>query len=152
MVRPSWDETWMGIADVMSLRSRCDGAKIGAVIVDIHNRPVSTGYNGPPAGFVSEDGCGQWCPRRMSGDRGTSYGLTCPAVHAEANALMFADRRTYEGGTIYVTASCCEDCTKLVANSGLKRVVMRVRDVDQHRKPYAMQRFLQECGLQVDVL
>uniref|UniRef100_A0AAU6R6L7 Deoxycytidylate deaminase n=1 Tax=Micrococcus phage Kurnik TaxID=3092208 RepID=A0AAU6R6L7_9CAUD len=152
--RPTWEKTWLHVADVMAQRSRCDGAQVGAVIVDKNNRPVSTGYNGPPAGYPVPDGktCESWCTRRMFSSREKSYGLACPTVHAEANALMFADRRTYEGGTIYVTASCCADCAKLIANSGIARVVMAVRPQDAHRDPESVVKFLEDCGLRVTVV
>lgn len=152
--RLSWDETWTAVADVIARRSRCDSRQVGAVVVDPTNRPVSTGYNGPPRGLDLPSGstCTDWCPRRQTGDRGLGYGLSCLSVHAEANALMFADRRDYEGGTIYVTSACCQDCAKLVANSGLKRVVMRVTAEDEHRRPGETIDFLRRCGLEVTTL
>jgi len=150
MVRPDWDMTWMDIADVMARRSKCDGAQVGAVIVDATNRPVSTGYNGPPRNLAVSGGCSGWCSRRIAGDRGKEYGLSCPSIHAEANALMFADRRHIEGGTIYVNRAICADCAKLIANSGLVRVVMRITDEDMHRDPQKVCLFLAESGLQVE--
>lgn len=154
MTRPAWDEVWLSMARDIAKRSRCDGAQIGAVIVDPTNRPISVGYNGPPKDFpVAVDSrCDSFCPRRQKDSRSLSYGLSCPSIHAEANALMFADRRDYVDGTIYVTAACCQDCTKLIANSGLARVVMVVREEDQHRDPQASIRFLEVCGLEVVVL
>ena len=167
-MRPSWDETWMSIAEDMSLRSPCSAAKVGSVIVDPANRPVSTGYNGPAANYemthvdicdtegrvLRRDipGCETWCQKRIDGLRGGSYELACPTIHAEANALMFADRRSYEGGTIYVTASCCADCAKLISNSGIHRVVMHITDADTHRDPHRVVNYLRRCGLLVDVV
>ena len=63
---------------------------------------------------------------------------------------MFADRRDYEGGSIYVTASCCADCAKLISNSGLKNVFMRVRIEDVHRNPEEVTEFMRYCGLRVE--
>ena len=65
---------------------------------------------------------------------------------------MFADRRHVEGGTIYVTRSCCADCAKLIANSGLDRVVMRVTREDEHRNPDDIADFLLRAGLTVATL
>jgi dCMP deaminase len=150
-LRPDWDTTWMAVADTVALRSKCDSRQVGAVIVDSTNRPISTGYNGPPRNFpgANDRTCNSFCPRRQSGAQPFSYGLSCPSVHAEANALMFADRRDYEGGTIYVTAACCQDCTKLIANSGIHRVIVRVDERDSHRDPQASIDFLRSCGLDV---
>lgn len=152
--RPNWDETWMHVADTVALRSKCDARQVGAVIVDSSNRPISTGYNGPPRNFPGTDGktCTDFCPRRQNADQSLSYGLSCPSVHAEANALMFADRRDYEGGTIYVTAACCQDCAKLIANSGIHRVVVRIDERDSHRNPQATVQFLRSCRIVVSVI
>ena len=148
-MRPAWDETWMAVADAMAARSKCVNRKVGAVIVNKDNRPVSVGYNGAPAGHKPSSlgpVCAAVCPRGGTGSRGDSY-ANCISVHAEANALIFADRRHYEGGTIYVTNPCCWDCAKLVANSGLARVVIRIGEVDAHADFLTPIRFLSDCGL-----
>lgn len=143
----------MEVADTIAKRSLCDGRQVGAVIVDDTNRPISLGYNGPPQGYPTGGlRCSEWCQRqkaRQSTEVDLSYGLKCPTVHAEANALMFADRRDYKGGTIYVTAACCGDCAKLIANSGIKHIVMRLDDRDAHRDPYDIVDFVRQCGLDV---
>lgn len=124
MTRPSWDETWLRVAEAVAERSRCDRRKVGAVIVTKDNRPVSTGYNGPPAGLKVTGSCTGFCPR--AADKAPTYD-NCVAIHAEANALLFAARGQYEGGTMYVNHLCCYDCSKLIANSGLARVVIRFK-------------------------
>lgn len=152
MFRPDWDTTWMAVADTMSERSLCVGRQVGAVIVDSNNRIVATGYNGPPANFSTGGSpCSTWCKRQIEREEGLdmTYGLTCPTVHAELNAFVFADRRDYEGGTLYVTAACCADCGKVVANSGVARVVMRLDDRDLHRKPHDTIEFIRGCGIDV---
>lgn len=150
-MRSTWDETWMRTADAVAGRSNCTNRKVGAVIVDANNRPVSTGYNGPPAGYkTSGETCRSFCPR-STGERGNAY-KNCVSVHAEANALLFADRREYVGGTIYVTNPCCWDCAKLVANSGVARVVYRISGSDSHADIETPTRFMEACGLQVDVI
>ena len=150
MERSTWDQTWWNVAMEIGDRSRCDGRQIGAVIVTAMNRPVSVGYNGPPAGFDTSEGptCQSFCPRRKTGLQTHDYN-NCISVHAEANALMFADRRDYEGGTLYVTSVPCWDCGKMVANSGLKRVVTRVTSEDGHRDPAKTLQLLKDCGLYV---
>jgi len=146
--RPSWDETWMSIADNMALRSPCGRAQVGAVIVTATNRIVATGYNGAPAHLTASftDDCKRWCPHSTSTDPSPCYD-DCFSIHAEANALMFCDRRDREGGTLYVTTSCCFSCAKQVANSGLARVVMR-RGPD-YRKPQESIDLLERCRLRV---
>lgn len=144
----------MAVADEVALRSRCDGRQVGAVIVNDQNRIIATGYNGPPSGFPGTAGktCNSFCQRKMEGSQSAVYGLSCPSIHAEANALIFADRRQYEGGTMYATASCCADCAKLISNSGIRRLVVRIDDRDKHRAPLDVVSFLESCGIDVEIV
>jgi dCMP deaminase len=158
MSRASWDEVWSGVAIDVSRRSRCSREKVGAVIIDRTNRVVATGYNGPPAGLPTSNGavrspmCDMFCERAKQGPTkltAVSY-VDCVSIHAEANALMFCDRRDREDGTIYVTSHLCWTCAKLVANSGLSRVVLVNADVSPHRRPESSYVLLRRCGLVVD--
>ena len=151
-MRPTWDKTWINVALTIGQRSKCTNRKVGAVVVDVNNRPISMGYNGAPAGAPTTGSCAEFCPRSREnlGERGPSYS-NCVSVHAEANALLFADRSAYVGGTIYVTNPCCWECAKLVANSGLARVVVRQSDEDLHADNNKPIEFLKSCGLQVEV-
>ena len=149
MARSSWDTTWADVARVVSRRSSCERAQVGAVIVR-ENRVVSTGYNGPASGYPAETGlgCRQWCPRSAGGDLDSSvgYGYTCPSIHAEANALLHASRRDVDGATMYVTHAPCADCAKLISNSGVTKVVS-LRKPEEHRPdptPY-----LTDCGIDI---
>lgn len=121
-MRPSWDQTWLEVAFIMSRRSLCTRSQAGCVIVDNQNRVVGTGYNGPPRGMAVSGPCTGWCERAKTGGS-LSYD-DCVASHAEANALMSSDRRHREGGTAYVTRVPCFMCAKMLANSGVARVVM----------------------------
>lgn len=154
-MRQSWDETWMQMAEVIARRSTCTNRKVGCIVVDKRNRPVSAGYNGAPSGYRSalNDNlvCSQYCPRSNASERGLDYG-NCVAVHAEMNALMFADRRDYHGGTIYVTSPCCYDCAKAVANSGVKKVVVKLTEKDSHADNEKGLAFLQECGVETEII
>jgi dCMP deaminase len=146
----------MNVADVIANRSPCSRRQVGAVIVDETNRIVATGYNGFPAGYLLPDGydpvCDVDCPRAQRGAIvGVSYD-NCLTIHAEANALMFTDRRDREGGTIYVTSAICFTCAKQVANSGVMRVVMRISPEDRHRKPEQSIKFLEAAGIEVRVI
>lgn len=151
--RPSWDTVWMSVAYNIGKRSRCDSRGIGAVIVSPDNAYSVLGYNGPPAGLRLEDGstCSSWCPRRLEDDQTRSYD-NCVTVHAETNAIAKADRTRIEGGTLYVTSAICWDCGKVVANSGIARVVCRVDwKRDAHRDPERTIDFLRQCGIKVEV-
>lgn len=148
--RATWDETWEDVAGTIKWRSLCSKAKVGAVITDSDNRIVSTGYNGPPAEFVHTDlPCKHWCPRGADQDAGTVY--PCYSVHAEANALLAGNRSTWQGGTMYVTKHPCLECAKLIANSGLARIVVTPDPPKiAEERHIAVYRFLQEeCGIEI---
>lgn len=145
----NWDDTWMQIAYTMAKRSRCVRRQLGAVIVDSTNRVVATGYNGPPAGYPYP--CAAACPRALYGGDDADY-KNCISIHAEANALLFCDRREREGGTIYVPEMPCYSCAKLIANSGLKHVVVDTLEDQEHRPVNESAGLLKMAGLSVTVL
>ena len=151
-IRPSWDTTWMEVADTIARRSRCSRAQIGAVIVSRGQRIESTGYNGPAATLDVDGDCINWCPRAQGVAPLDNMYDACPSIHAEANALMYVDRSRIEGGTMYITDVACLQCAKLVSNSGVDRVVMRVSSTAAHRKPEATIDYLRRCDLEVVIL
>lgn len=146
--RIEWDEVWMHVARTMARRSACTVFQAGTVIVSSENRLIATGYNGPPAGMNRT--CDGSCPRAQGTVRANSYGYGCISVHSEANALMFCDRNQRRKGTLYINTVPCADCTKLIANSGLHRVVM-IDDGIGHRPFHESQEFLYASGLTVGV-
>ena len=150
--RPDWEETWLSLASLMALRSKCP-VQVGAVIVDRQQRVVSTGYAGPPAlwtpGFMFDVKpgaalCTKYCVRANADPavRDPGYG-DCPTSHAEANALMFADRSRAEEGSIYVSSIPCFACVKMIANSGVGRCVW-IDDEAPGREPEKVMKFLWE--------
>lgn len=105
------DVRYMRMAHIWAENSYCQRRKVGALIVK-DKMIISDGYNGTPAGFenVCED----------------EDGLTKPYVlHAEANAITKIARsnNNSDGATLYVTASPCIECAKLIVQAGIKRVV-----------------------------
>ena len=105
------DERYLRMASIWAENSYCTRRKVGALIVK-DKMIISDGYNGTPAGFenICED----------------ENGLTKPYVlHAEANAITKIARsnNSSEGATLYVTASPCIECAKLIIQAGIKRVV-----------------------------
>lgn len=112
--RASWDEYFMAIGRVVAARSTCDRKHVGAVIV--RDRIIlATGYNGSIRGLSHCDDEGH-----MMED-----GHCVRTVHAEANSIVQAARTgvRIDGADIYVTASPCFGCFKLIANAGLARIV-----------------------------
>ena len=111
--RADWDDYFMNIARQVATRSTCDRKHVGAVIV--RDRAIlSTGYNGSMRGSVHCDEAGHL----MENDH------CVRTVHAEANAVAQAARNgvRIDGGEIYVTASPCFNCFKLLVNAGVRRI------------------------------
>jgi dCMP deaminase len=112
--RVDWDDYFMAIAREVATRATCDRKHVGAVVVR-EKMILATGYNGSLRGADHCDDVGH-----LMVD-----GHCVRTVHAEANAIVQAARngvRT-EGGGIYVTASPCFGCFKLIANAGIRRIV-----------------------------
>ncbi len=111
--RLDWDSYFMRIAREVSGRSTCDRKHVGAVIVRDRNI-LSTGYNGSIAGMPHCDEVGHM----LENDH-------CVAtIHAEANAILQAAKNgvSIKDASIYVSASPCWNCFKLVVNSGIRKI------------------------------
>ena len=105
------DHMYLKMAEVVGKRSRDNLYKVGAVIAN-GNKILSYGWNGTPHGMINEtrDGAGN-----------TKWEV----VHAEANAIakLAASTSSSEGATLYLTYSPCKECTKLILQAGIKRLV-----------------------------
>src|SRR6187402_2268363 len=112
--RVDWDEYFMSIAAQVATRSTCDRKHVGAVIVR-DKMLLATGYNGSMRGIEHCDDVGHLM----------QDGHCVRTVHAEANAIVQAARNGIRTGeaSIYVTASPCFSCFKLIANAGIARIV-----------------------------
>ncbi len=107
------DRRYLRMASVWAENSYCRRRQVGALLVK-NKMIISDGYNGTPSGF--DNNCED------------ASGLTYPYVlHAEANAITKVARsnNSSEGSTLYVTASPCLECAKLIIQAGIRRVVFR---------------------------
>lgn len=114
MARPTWDEYFMELAEVVAKRSTCNRRSVGTVLVR-DKRILTTGYNGSPPGQAHciDVGClmvDNHCVR---------------AIHAEQNAIIQAALHGIDlrGATCYVTSSPCVHCSKMLIAAGIKRIV-----------------------------
>tara|TARA_B100000767_G_C19774949_1_gene542051 strand:+ start:2246 stop:2674 length:429 start_codon:yes stop_codon:yes gene_type:complete len=112
-IRVSWEKYFMNISSEVSTRSTCDRKYVGAVIVR-DKTILSTGYNGSIKGLphCSDAGCEM------------IDGHCVRTTHAEANAIVQAAKNgvRIDNAEIFVTASPCYNCFKLIANAGIKRI------------------------------
>ncbi len=111
-----WDEYFMGIALLSAHRSKDPSTQVGACIVNQDNRIVGIGYNGFPRGCSDEDL--PW-GREAEDTNDTKYPYV---VHAEANAILNSVQ-SLKGARIYVALFPCNECTKLIIQSGISEVV-----------------------------
>lgn len=109
--RMRYDKAYLRMAQTWAELSHCERKKVGALIVR-DGRIISDGYNGTPAGFPN-------CCEDQHGN--TEWYV----LHAEANAILKVARSTNDcsGATLFITLSPCKDCSKLVLQAGIKRVV-----------------------------
>ncbi|MEO0059321.1 MAG: hypothetical protein RLZZ312_968 [Bacteroidota bacterium] len=128
----TYDKAYLRIAAEWSQLSYCKRKKVGAIIVK-DRMIISDGYNGTPSGFENccedDNGLTRW-----------------DVLHAEANAILKVARSTQscEGATLYVTLSPCKDCSKLIHQSGIKRVVYQ----NGYSDDSGLQ-FLEKAGVEV---
>ena len=111
--RVSWEQYFMNIAKEVATRSTCNRKHIGAVIVR-DKAILATGYNGSIRGLAHCDDA----DHEMENDH------CVRTIHAEANAIVQSARNgvRIENGEIYVTASPCYDCFKMIANAGITTI------------------------------
>lgn len=130
MIRPSWDEYFMEVAEVVARRSTCLRRQIGAILVK-DKRILATGYNGAPSGLrhCVECGCLREELKVPSGERHE----ICRALHAEQNAIVQAARYgiSVKDSTLYTTAEPCVLCAKMLINAGIVKIVYRDRYPDE---------------------
>lgn len=126
------DLVYLRMAEIWGTNSHCTRMKVGCLIIK-DKSIISDGYNGSPSGFPNQ------CEDENN--------VTLPYVlHAEANAITKLAKSTNssEGSTVYITASPCFECSKLIIQSGIKRVVFK----ELYRKRESLS-FLLEAGIEV---
>ncbi len=128
-----YDKAYLRMAKTWSELSHCKRKQVGAIIVK-DGMIISDGFNGAPSGFdnccESEEGDTLWY-----------------VLHAEANAILKVAKSTHNcsGATLYLTLSPCKDCSKLVIQSGIKRLVY----IDAYKDTEGVE-FLKQAGISVE--
>ena len=138
----TWDEYFMSIAKLSSMRSKDPSTQVGACIVGHDNRILSIGYNGAPNGFDDTK-----FPWDREGDMlNTKYAYVC---HGEMNAILNyrGARKDLENAKLYVDLFPCNECAKLIIQSGIKEIYYicdKYKDTDGVK---ASKKMLSECGV-----
>jgi dCMP deaminase len=128
-----YDRAYLKMAASWAKLSHCNRKQVGALIVK-DSMIISDGYNGTPAGF---DNC-------CEDDNGETFWYV---LHAEANAILKVAKSTNnsKGATLYLTLSPCKDCSKLILQAGITRVVFR----DEYKDSEGVE-FLKSAGVDVN--
>jgi len=132
--RPSWDEYFMEITDLVATRATCLRRKVGAILVK-DRRILATGYNGPPKGVPHCDELGGCLREKLGIPSGERQELS-RAVHAEQNAIIQAAKMgtNIDGATLYVTNHPCFICAKMLINAGVKKIIYKEGYPDKYSK------------------
>ena len=138
----SWDEYFMAIAKLSSMRSKDPSTQVGACIVSNDNRILSIGYNGATNGFNDEKF--PWA--REGKNLETKYPYVC---HAELNAVLNfrGNKKDLENAKIYVDLFPCNECTKIIIQSGIKEVIYLSDKYANEENNIASRRLFDECGV-----
>ena len=127
-------QTWAGL-------SHANRKKVGALIVK-NNTIIADGYNGTPSGFENE------CEEVINNEDGSfrEYKTKWYVLHAESNALAKVAKSTQssDGATLYITYSPCTECSKLILQAGIKRVVY----LEEYRDTNGLE-FLRRAGVEI---
>lgn len=114
----TWDEYFMSIAILSSMRSKDPHTKVGACIVSKDHKVLSLGYNGMPLGI--DDNEIPWASHQDNKDfLDTKYPYVC---HAELNAILNSNHNLQDS-IVYVTLFPCNECTKAIIQAGIKKVI-----------------------------
>ena len=138
----SWDEYFMAIAKLSAMRSKDPSTQVGACIVSEDNRILSIGYNGAPNGF--NDDKFPW--GREGENLETKYPYVC---HAELNAVLNfrGTKKDLENAKIYVDLFPCNECAKIIIQSGIKQVIYLSDKYKDAENNIASRKLFDECSV-----
>ena len=138
----SWDEYFMAIAKLSAMRSKDPRTQVGACIVSDDNRILSIGYNGAPNGFSDE----RFPWAREGENLETKYPYVC---HAEMNAVLNfrGSKKDLEYAKIYVDLFPCNECAKIIIQSGIKEVIYLSDKYANSENNIASRKLFDECGV-----
>lgn len=136
----TWDEYFMGVAQLSGKRSKDPNTQVGACIVSENNKILSMGYNGFPTNCSDDDF--PWA--REGNPLENKYLYT---VHSELNAILNYRGGSLEGATLYVTLFPCNECAKAIIQVGIKAIVYGIDKYKDTPSVIASKRMLEAAGV-----
>ena len=137
----SWDEYFMAVALLSAQRSKDPNTQVGACVANEDNKIVGVGYNGFPWG--GSDDKLPWA-REGSNSLDTKYPYVC---HAELNAVLNSISYNLKGCRIYVGLFPCNECTKVIIQSGIKEIIYMSDKYAESDSVRASKRMLDEADI-----
>ena len=139
----SWDEYFMGIAELSALRSKDPSTQVGACIVSADNKILSMGYNGFPKGC--SDDIFPWT--KIQAEHDPYNAKYVYVTHAELNAILNYRGGSLDGAKIYVNLFPCNECAKAIIQAGIKTLVYREDKYADTPSVRASKRMLDAAGV-----
>ncbi len=137
----SWDEYFMGVAQLSGMRSKDPNTQVGCCIVSPDHKILSMGYNGLPAGCEDDE-----FPWDREGELDEcKYGYV---AHSELNAILNYRGGSLEGTTLYVTLFPCNECAKAIIQCGIRKVVYDSDKYDGIPSNRAAKRLFDAAGVE----
>ena len=140
----TWDEYFMGVAELSAKRSKDPSTQVGACIVSGDNKILSMGYNGFPTGCSDDE-----FPWGKEGEKEDPYNAKYYySTHSELNAILNYRGGSLEGSKLYVTLFPCNECAKAIIQAGIKTVIY---DCDKYANTaaiFASKRMLRAAGVE----
>ena len=138
----SWDEYFMGVANLSAMRSKDPNTQVGACIVSQDHKILSMGYNGFPVGCSDDEF--PWA--RDGEDLECKYVYT---VHSELNAILNYRGGSLEGAKLYVTMFPCNECAKAIIQAGIRELIYDTNKYPDSVAVIASRRMLEAAGVKV---
>lgn len=139
----SWDEYFMGVADLSGRRSKDPNTQVGACIVSDDNKILSMGYNGFPRGCSDDEF--PWGKEKETTDPYSAKYLY--VTHSELNAILNYRGGSLEGSKLYVTLFPCNECAKAIIQAGIKTIVYKEDKYPDSPSVRASKRMLNAAGV-----
>ena len=137
----SWDEYFMGVAELSAMRSKDPHTQVGCCIVSPDHKILSMGYNGFPRGCSDDDF--PW--KREGPSLENKYFYT---THSELNAILNYRGGSLEGSSLYVTLFPCNECAKAIIQAGIKEIVYDSDKYENEPSTIASKKMLSSAGVE----
>ena len=138
----SWDEYFMGVAELSAMRSKDPHTQVGCCIVSEDHKILSMGYNGFPRGCSDDD----FPCKREGPPLENKYFYT---THSELNAILNYRGGSLEGASLYVTLFPCNECAKAIIQAGIREIVYDSDKYENEPSTIASKRMLKAAGVSI---